>query len=245
VELFGFPVLAGDNSAVLEQLWQRYVQGLVTHIVTLNPEMVMLARTRQAAREALARGDVFVADGVGLEWAAVVLKRTGIRRYPGIDLVFDLAERLVQGGGSVYLLGSKPGVAEAAGERLRQQLPGLRLAGVHNGYFTEAEEAAVVGEIAASGASMVLAGMGCPRQEEFLVRNRGRLGAKLLIGVGGALEVFAGHKLRAPRWVRHSGIEWAYRTTQDVSRLRRLGVLPRFILMVLNMAWQGPRDSTA
>jgi N-acetylglucosaminyldiphosphoundecaprenol N-acetyl-beta-D-mannosaminyltransferase len=245
VELFGFPVLTGGNSTVLEHLWQRSLQGSVTHVVTLNPEMVMLARARPAVRSALERGDVFVADGVGLEWAAMVLRRRGIRRYPGIDLVFDLTERLAERGGSVYLLGSRPGVAEAAGEKLRAQLPGLRIAGTGDGYFTEMDEEAVVGRIAASGAGMLLVGMGCPRQEEFLARNRERLRVPLLIGVGGALEVFAGHKLRAPEWVRHSGIEWAFRTTQDISRLKRLGVLPRFILMVLNMAWQGPRDSAA
>jgi N-acetylglucosaminyldiphosphoundecaprenol N-acetyl-beta-D-mannosaminyltransferase len=230
---------------VLEHLWQRYLQGNLTHVVTLNPEMVMLAKTRPAIREVLLRGDVFVADGVGLEWAGVVLKRDGIRRYPGIDLAFDLAERLAQQQGAVYLLGSQPGVAEAASRKLREQLPGLRIAGVRDGYFTEAEEVEVVGEIAASRAGMLLAGMGCPRQEAFLSRNRDRLGVPLLIGVGGALEVFGGCKPRAPQWVRHSGIEWAYRTTQDMSRLKRLSVLPRFILMVLNMAWQGPRDSTA
>lgn len=238
-------MLAGDNSAVLEQLWQRCIHGSVTHVVTLNPEMVMLAKTRPAVRDALLRGDIFIADGVGLEWAAVVLKRQGIQRYPGIDLVYDLTERLAETGGSVYLLGSKPGVAQAAGAKLAEQLPGLRLAGVRDGYFDESETETVVGEIEASGASMLLVGMGCPRQEEFLMRYRERLRVPLLIGIGGALEVFAGQKSRAPEWVRHSGIEWAYRTTQDISRLRRLGVLPRFILMVLNMAWQGPRDSAA
>lgn len=222
-------------------LWQRLLSRQATHVVTLNPEMIVRGQRDAAAAQVLHDADVYIADGVGLVWAAGVLRRPGIERFPGIDLAGELLTRLAHTGGSVYLLGARPGIAQQAGQRLVQQLPGLRLAGTHHGYFSAAEEAAVVSNIAAAQPDMLLVGMGSPRQEEFIRDYRSQLSVPLMVGVGGALEVFAGVKRRAPRWVQRAGIEWAYRSMADISRYKRLGVLPRFVGLVVREALGGAR----
>lgn len=238
-DLLGYPVATGSQSEVLEMLWQRLLSRRPTHVVTLNPEMIVRAQRNQAAFTALHQADVFVADGVGLTWAAGMLKKQGIQRYPGVDLADGLLERLAGMQGRVYLLGGKPGVAERAAERLVQLKPGLIIAGTQHGYFSTDEEEDIVLNIAASQPDMLLAGLGSPKQEEFITRYKGQLNAPLMIGVGGALDVFAGLKRRAPRWVQRAGMEWAYRSLADISRYKRLGVLPIFVGMALREALGG------
>jgi N-acetylglucosaminyldiphosphoundecaprenol N-acetyl-beta-D-mannosaminyltransferase len=244
-ELLGFRLLAGKRQSVLDYLWERCQSGLPTHVLTLNPEMVMLAQSTPEVGALLQRADAAVVDGVGLEWAAKVLHRRGVLRYPGIDLVNDLAGRTAAAGGAVYLLGSAPGVAAEAGRRLVKQWPGLRVTGARDGYFQAGDETEIVKEIGLSNSTLLLVGMGCPRQEAFIAAHRAALNTPLMVGVGGALDVFSGRKQRAPRWAKRAGLEWAYRTFQDLSRLKRIGVLPRFVLHVLAQAWRGERKQAA
>ena len=242
VDVLGFAVAAGSRQQVLDELWLRLERRAPTHVVTLNPEMIERAWRQPSVRRLVAAADVLVADGVGLEWASKVLGAARVTRYPGIDLALDLMTRLAQRGGAVYLLGAAPKVAAEAASRLQAQLPGLIIAGCADGYFTAPEESGRVAAIVAAKPDMLLVGMGFPKQEEFIARYRDEMGATLMIGVGGALEVFAGHKRRAPALVQRAGLEWAYRSLQDVSRLKRLGVLPRFIWLVLRRAGGRSRD---
>jgi len=223
----------------LAGIWRRYAGGGPTHIVTLNPEMVMAARRNPQVFDLIRRADLFVADGVGITWAAKQLTRSRVQRYPGIDLAWDLMSRLAAKQASVFLVGARPGVADRAAGNLTSQLPGLNIAGVVDGYFGPEDESAVVANICRVKPDLLLVGMGSPKQEGFISSNRDELGIPLMIGVGGALEVFAGEKQRAPKFIQRSGLEWSYRALKDLSRLKRIGVLPRFVALVLKEALMG------
>lgn len=235
MELLGYPVTTGGRRAIVDSLRAR-ARGMQVHIITLNPEMLVAAARDSSKEQLLKRADFYVADGVGLSWAARRLKLDRVDRYPGIDLAEDLIASLAQDGGSVYLLGSKEGIAEKAAGRLTSIYPGLKIAGTSSGYFADNEEPQVVKSIAQGKPDLLLAGMGFPRQEGFISANRDELGAPMLMGVGGALEVLAGVKRRAPRCLQSLGMEWAYRTLIDINRLKRLGVLPAFITLVMRAA---------
>ncbi len=235
-DVLGYPVCVGEPEEVLDLLWQRLTAGRQTHVVTLNAEMILAAERAAEAEEALGSADIYVSDGVGLTWAARMMRQDSIHRYPGIDLVYDLMSKLAQSEGNVYLLGAEPGVAEEAGRRLCDDLPGLRVVGTRDGYFDETSEEQVVSNIMAAKPDLLLVGMGFPKQERFIAAHRAELHTPVMVGVGGALEVFAGRRSRAPRWMRGTGLEWAWRSMQDLSRLKRLGLLPRFIFLVLRQA---------
>jgi N-acetylglucosaminyldiphosphoundecaprenol N-acetyl-beta-D-mannosaminyltransferase len=230
VDLLGFPLCTATRGEILEWLWQRLGEKQGTHVVTLNPEMILLGHTGSNA--ALHAADLYVADGIGVIWAAKRLLGRQIERYPGIDLARDLLERLAVAGGSFFLLGSAPGVAAAAAANLTSALPGLTIAGTRDGYFAPGGDAEVAGQIRQSGADLLLVGMGCPRQEGFITMQRETLGVPVMIGVGGALDVFAGLKRRAPRWVQRCGCEWAWRGLSEPSRLKRQLALPKFAALV-------------
>jgi N-acetylglucosaminyldiphosphoundecaprenol N-acetyl-beta-D-mannosaminyltransferase len=208
-------------------------------VVTLNPEMVMSARANAQVLQTLKQADCFVADGVGLQLAAKLFSRKGVRKYPGVDLALDLMRAVARLGRPVYLLGAKPGIASRAADDLRNQINGLVIAGERDGYFAADQDHNVAAEIAASQPGLLLVGMGSPRQDEFIVNNRAALSVPLMVGVGGSLEVFAGEKRRAPLWIQRSGMEWLYRSLQDFSRVRRLSALVRFAMLCLGMALTG------
>lgn len=201
------------------------------YVVTPNPEIVWLARTRQDLAEAVNGADLVIPDGIGIIYAARILGTPLPERVPGIELTQELLHRAAAQELPVYLLGAKPGVAERAGENLRAAHPGLRVMGCGDGYFTE--DGPVLERIRASGARLVLVCLGFPRQELWMAAHRNEVGDALMLGVGGSMDVFAGDVLRAPEaWCR-AGLEWLYRLIKQPSRIGRMMKLPLFLLSVV------------
>jgi N-acetylglucosaminyldiphosphoundecaprenol N-acetyl-beta-D-mannosaminyltransferase len=121
-------------------------------------------------------------------------------------------------------------VAAEAAARQAARYPGLMIAHAH-GYFGAADEDALTEEIRAFRPQVLLAGLGAPRQEIWLHEHADL--AAVAVGVGGALDVLAGHKKRAPQWIRRAGCEWLYRLAREPGRFRRQWVLPVFVWRVL------------
>jgi N-acetylglucosaminyldiphosphoundecaprenol N-acetyl-beta-D-mannosaminyltransferase len=207
-------------------------------VITVNALTLLTAFEDPGYAAALSRADVVLADGVGAVWAARRLTGRTPERTPGIELADELCAVCAREGQSVFLLGGQTGVAERAAVRLRARHPGLRVAGTRDGYWEPGEEAGVVEQVNRSGADLLLAGLGQPAQERFLDRWHGRLTARLAMGVGGSLDVFAGDVKRAPAWMRRLGLEWLYRTLVQPWRLARVRHLPRFAWRVLRARGQ-------
>ena len=197
-------------------------------IVTANPEIVLRCRRDRAYAKAVNGASLVLADGIGDIYASRILGTPLPERVTGADLTPRLLAELGSRGGSVFLYGGKPGVAQRAGENLARAYPGLCIAGTENGYISHEE--ALWERLEASQPDLLLLGLGAPRQELWMEQNRGRSTA-LMIGVGGLLDVFAGDVRRAPeRWQR-AGLEWLYRLIQEPQRLGRMVKLPEIILL--------------
>lgn len=195
---------------------------------TPNPEIVMAAKGDAALRAALSGAELVLADGVGITKAAAMLGTPLKSRVPGIDFASNVISRLAQRGGSVYLLGAKPLVAEAAAEKLTQTYPGIVIAGTNDGYFTE--DAPVIEKINAASPDFLMVCLGSPKQELWMSANAGRLSCGLMAGLGGSLDVLAGNVQRAPETWRRLGLEWLYRVIKEPKRLGRVMKLPAFVL---------------
>ena len=121
-------------------------------------------------------------------------------------------------------------MADKAAERLKGQYPGLRIAGTHDGYFQE--DAPVAEAIRASEADCVFVCLGAPKQELWMAKWGEETGARLLCGLGGSLDVFAGVVERAPKFWSDHGLEWFYRLCKEPKRIGRMMKLPLFLLHV-------------
>ena len=111
--------------------------GTGGYIVTANPEIVLHCREDAAYAAAVNGAALVLADGVGDLCAARILGTPLPERVTGADLVPRLLSRLAQRSGSVFLYGARPGVAQRAGEKLKNAYPGLRIAGAENGYISD------------------------------------------------------------------------------------------------------------
>lgn len=200
------------------------------YVVTPNPEIVEVCREDPAAMEAVRGADLVLADGIGVIKGAAMLGTPLKERVPGVDFASRLMERMARSGRTLYLLGAKPGVAEQAAVRLRELYPGLQIVGTHDGYFKE--DAPVTEAIRASGADCVFVCLGAPKQELWMAHNGPATGARLLCGLGGCLDVFAGNVGRAPKFWRDHGLEWFYRLCKEPRRIGRMMKLPLFLLHV-------------
>ena len=198
--------------------------GTGHYVVTPNPEFIQTAKRDEEFRCLLNGADLAVADGIGVIYAAKILGRPLKEKVTGIGLAAGLCERMAKKGQKLFLLGAKPGVAEEAGEKLRARYPGLTICGVHDGYFTD--DTPVVEQIRRSEADVVFVCLGAPKQEKWMARNGEACGAKLLLGLGGSLDVFAGQVKRAPEGWQKLGLEWLYRLIKQPSRIGRMARLP-------------------
>ena len=181
-----------------------------------------------------------LADGVGVTKAAAMLGTPLKARVPGIDFASGVMARLAQRGGSVFLFGAKPGVAEEAAEKLKGMFPGLIVAGTADGYFTD--DAPIVEKINAAGPDLLMVCLGSPKQELWMSAHAGRLNAGLMAGLGGSLDVFAGRVERAPEAWRRLGLEWLYRVIKEPKRLGRVMKLPLFVVEAAGQRAKGKRE---
>ena len=224
-----------DNLTMAEAVAEglRLVNSPGCHyVVTPNPEIVEVCRENLAAKIAVNEADLVLPDGIGVVKGAAMLGTPLKEKTPGIEFAAGLMEKMAEKGQALYLLGAKPGVAEQAAKNLCEKLPGLQIAGTHDGYFTDAESDAIAAEIRTSGADMALVCLGAPKQEKWMAQYGAATGAKLLLGLGGSLDVFAGVAQRAPEFYCKHNLEWLYRLIKNPSRAGRMMKLPLFLVHV-------------
>ncbi|MFN2388434.1 MAG: WecB/TagA/CpsF family glycosyltransferase [Actinomycetota bacterium] len=234
IEILGIPFALLQPSAALEEVARLHGRDEPAFIAHANVHTVNLAVEDQGYADVLRRADLVLNDGKGVMLAA----RMYGRRFPA-DLNGNFFTPLVLRTAAarswpVFFFGARPGVAERAAARLADTLPGLDVVGVRDGYVHPAEDAEVVRAIGASGAELVLVGLGNPRQERWLDANLRATGARVGIGVGAFFDFQAGEVARAPAWMNRAGLEWVHRLVKEPRRMWRRYVVgnPRFLVRV-------------
>jgi N-acetylglucosaminyldiphosphoundecaprenol N-acetyl-beta-D-mannosaminyltransferase len=236
VHILGVPFSTLPFDETLSKLKAHLKSGdRPLHVITANPEIIMMAQQNETIYNLLHTVDLVTPDGIGAVWASKYYGTALQERVTGIELSSALIERAARLGLGVYLLGATPESNRLAVENLRRQFPGLRVAG-RDGYFPisdDVAEAQIVREIREFGAALLLVGLGMPKQELFIRRHRDTCGAKVMIGIGGCIDIWAGTVKRAPKIWQKMRAEWLYRLLKQPSRWRRQLVLPQFVITVL------------
>lgn len=241
VNLMGIRLHAVTMSAALAEA-ERFIREDRPHmIVTTDASGFMRAQDDPEFREIVNEADLVTPDGAGVVLAARLLNIPIEARCPGCDMVAGLCSVATRLGRSVYLLGAAPGVAEKAAQKLCEQVPGLQVAGCHDGYFTEEQEPAIVEEIRSLRPAVLFVALGIPRQELWIRKHLQELNVPVCVGVGGSFDVISGLKKRAPVWMQRTGLEWLYRVAREPKRLPRLAALPRIVLLAFTELLRPPR----
>lgn len=217
-----------------QKLFADMAAGKSGWLATVNVSILMMMRENPKLQGFVDRAAWTVADGQPLVWASRWFGTPLPERVTGVDLVEQICAEAQSRGMGVYFLGASQPVLDALVQKLQTRYPRLSI-GHANGYFPAADAAQRAADVTASGASVLLVGMGVPRQEEFIETQWPHLGVKLAIGVGGSFDVLAGLRKRAPHWVQVVGMEWFYRLVQEPGRLwqRYLVTNTQFVLLLL------------
>lgn len=238
--LFGLDLVHARIAEAARELVTAAALGAPVTLQFINAHCINSLRGNAQYRAALDAADLLFPDGSGMRLAG---KLSGVAlgdNLNGTDLFPELCARAATLGQSIYLLGGRPGIAAAAAAAMADRYPGLMIAGTRDGYWSADGEDAVIDAINASGARIVLVGMGVPLQETWIAKVRDRLHAPLVAGVGGLFDYYSGAVARAPLAFRKTGCEWVWRLMQEPRRLFARYVLgnPLFILAALLHGWR-------
>lgn len=231
----GFDDLTMDEA--VDRALKLIEDNRTTYAVTPNPEIVWLVRHDPGLKDIISRASLVLPDGIGVIYGSKILGRPLKGKLAGIDFAEKLIEKLAQSGKSIYLLGSKPGVAEMAGEQLKKKYGGIIISGVADGYFKE--DGPVIARINAAKPDFLLVCLGAPKQERWMAANMDKLNVGLMAGLGGSLDVFAGTASRAPLSWQKLHLEWLYRLMKQPSRITRMIKLPLFLFAVIGQRIKG------
>jgi N-acetylglucosaminyldiphosphoundecaprenol N-acetyl-beta-D-mannosaminyltransferase len=235
--VIGSEISATNYSWVVQQLEHWSYERESRYICIANVHVLMEAWDSNDFRNVVNNADLVTPDGMPLVW---LMRMKGARRQErvyGPALMLNVLESAAREGIPVGFLGGKPEVLESLVERMRRCYERLNVAFALSPPFTEArpeEELELVERINRSGARILFVGLGCPKQEIWMARHRGRVNA-VMLGVGAAFDFHAGVKPQAPVWMQRSGLEWLFRLSTEPRRLwkRYLFHNPRFVALAL------------
>lgn len=215
------PIDATSWDVVLERVERWALQRRSSYICLCNVHSVVTASRDAGLRYALERADLALPDGAPVALSLRIAGAGNQRRINGPDLMLRWLAISERTGESVFFYGSTPETLAALQEQLLSRFPKLLIAGSISPPFrtlSAEEDERDVQAINESGASVVFVGLGCPKQEVWMSRHRGRIHA-VMMGVGAAFDYHAGIVKRAPGWMRRSGLEWMHRLVSEPRRL--------------------------
>ncbi|MEO0605420.1 MAG: WecB/TagA/CpsF family glycosyltransferase [Myxococcota bacterium] len=187
----------------------------------MNAAKWVALRRDPTLRSLVRSADTVAADGISVVWLSRWLGTPLPGRVPGIELAERLLDRAAATRWRVALLGARPEVVRTVASQLARR--GIDVVSAQDGYSEEPE--AWADAIAAAHPDLMLVALGSPRAERFVAHHADRWPGTLVLGVGGAFDVWAGKVPRAPRWARLGGLEWAARFVREPRRRFRRAIV--------------------
>lgn len=231
VNILGVRIDKVDLKSAVLQVVSLLEKGSPASVFTPNSEIIYLAKDDENFRKILNSSDLNTADGIGVVYASKILKNPVTERVAGFDLAKSLLPVMNEKKLKLFLFGGKEGVAKRAKAEILKDYPDIDICGVENGYFDTSEK--IIEHINAKSPDFVFVCLGAPKQEKWIYENKDKLSAKVLMGIGGSLDVFAKEAKRAPDIFIKLNIEWLYRLLKNPSRIGRMMALPKFAFEVL------------
>ncbi len=200
-------------------------------IFTPNSEIIYMAKNNDDFKKILNSSDINTADGIGVVYAAKILNTPIPERVAGYDLSRELLKVMNENKLSLFLFGGKPGVADIAKENINSKYPDINICGTENGYFENSDK--IIEHINQKNPDFLFVCLGAPKQEKWIYENKDKLNCKVMMGIGGSLDVYANVAKRAPKIFIKLNIEWLYRLFKNPSRIGRMMSLPKFAFAVI------------
>lgn len=214
-------ISTGEYNDFIENILELSCNRTSSYVCVANVHMCIEAHHDAQFREVVNNADMVTPDGMPLVFAMKKFYGIPQQRVAGMDLLPDLLSIASQKNLKVFFYGGTTEMLTATEEYISLNYPGIENPRYYSPPFrelTEEEEQMVVHKINDSGAHMVFAALGCPKQERWMAKMKGRINA-CMVGIGGALPVMVGLQKRAPLWMQKNGLEWFFRLLQEPRRL--------------------------
>jgi N-acetylglucosaminyldiphosphoundecaprenol N-acetyl-beta-D-mannosaminyltransferase len=243
IEAFGVVISPVSMQEALEKIEEFIKDGTPHHVVTSDANAILRAQEDEEYAAIVRRAALITPDGFGVVWGARLMNLPVYERVTGVDMVTGICERAAKNDYSIYILGSEPGVAATAAEKLSESYPGLRVAGTQHGFWKREgiSDDEIVARIREAKPDVLFVAFGIPAQEKFIAKHFDALQVPVSLGVGGSFDVYSEKLRRAPEYIQRSGLEWVYRVWQEPWRWKRMGYVPRFMAFALREWMFGKR----
>ena len=224
----------------LQEIDKLIKQNKNAYVVTPNVDHIVQLERGGELCEVYKNADLILTDGKPLIWISKWYRTPIKEKISGSDLFPLLCALAVEKGYRMYFLGAAEGVAVKAAENLTKRFPGLQVVGTYSPPFgfekDEVEIEKIKEQIKIVNPHILIVGLGCPKQELFILHYKDELGVPLSLGLGASLDFEAGNIKRAPKWMANNGLEWLFRITQDPMRMTK-----RYLVddrKILGIAWK-------
>lgn len=236
--LLNLEIRPNSKKIVLEKI-KKYISNPdgFHHIVSLNPENLVIAQKNATFRKVVNTAQIQVIDGFGVVLAGRILGYDLPPRLTGVDLMEEVVRVAAEGSSTVMLVGGKGNLAKELADCYNEQFPKATYVGIEGiknvAKTTKEENKAIFSIVSSTKPRILLVAFGSPFQELWLWKNRDKLKGIICIGVGGSFDFLSGKIRRAPLFVRRLGLEWIWRLIRQPWRIGRQLRLVEFMYLVL------------
>lgn len=217
------------NSLISTRSYQSFIESLIqlsnmnssSYVCVSNVHMVIEGYKDPEFQQVINQANLTTPDGMPLVKAIKWLYGINQNRVAGMDLMPDVMRECARQDLSIYLYGSTDEILSKIIQKASYDFPNLKICGAYSPPFrelTSREKKEIIQQISQTKPHFVFVALGCPKQEKWMAEHKGKV-QSCMIGLGGAFEVYAGIKRRAPLWMQNASLEWLYRLLQDPKRL--------------------------
>ena len=224
----------GKYQEFISNILQLSSKNKSSYVCISNVHMTIEAYLDESFSEIVNDADMATPDGMPLAKAMKLLYGIDQDRVAGMDLMPDLMKISEEQGMSIFLYGSTEEILAQIVSKAKLEFPRLKLDVLSPPFreLTDEEKEDIVQRINNINPDFVFVALGCPKQEKWMAEHKNKINS-CMIGLGGALEVYAGVKDRAPIWMQDYSLEWFYRFIQDPKRLWKRYLVTNILFIVL------------
>lgn len=249
MQILDVPVSIVTMASAITTIENWVDAGETRYVCATDVHSVMQAQNNPQHMAALASADMVIPDGTPLVWISRIRGQRGMQRVCGPDIMWHLARQGAKKGWSHYFYGGAEAVAETVVSKFESEFHGFKSAGTFSPPYrtlTLTERQNVIDDINKARPDIVWVGLGCPKQEIWMLENSPLLNSAVVIGVGAAFDFHANRIARAPSWMQSTGLEWFHRLCQEPARLWRRYLImgPQFVFRAAFETWQVLRASS-
>lgn len=202
-------------------------------VVAPNTEFIMMAQKDEEFYNILRNAELATPDSVGVMIGGKIQKKSFKQRIPGQAYFRKILEIGEKEGWTFYFLGGEDDVPELAVSNVKKDYPNLKIVGYHEGFFKKDSEEDVIKEINSLKPNVLFVAMGAPIQEKWISKHKDKLQVDIAAGQGGTFDYEAGRIKRAPKIVQKLCIEWLWRLILQPTRIKRMVVLPIYLIKII------------